>query len=59
MTDKRAPGRPKLPPGKGKQVTITIRVSETERALIDKAAKRSSQKVSKWARQILVDAADR
>lgn len=49
-------GAPKKPPEERKSVTLPIRLSEAEKALIDAAA---DGKASTWARSVLLRAAKR
>ena len=44
------PGRPSLPKGDAKAVMLRVRVTPTERAAIEKAAKAKTQTVSEWLR---------
>jgi hypothetical protein len=56
---RRGPGRPKLPKAKRKVVIFSIRLSEKERAQIDRAARARELKAADWARSILVHEAFR
>jgi len=49
-------GRPPLPKGAVKDVLLTIRMSPSERAEIDRAAKSNGKNASEWARGLLLDA---
>lgn len=51
-------GRPKLAKGKSKVSVITLRVLPAERKSFDKAAKKSEQTLSDWARNTLLQAAN-
>lgn len=59
MPERKGPGRPKLPTGKTKLATLTIRVTEEERKFIRASAEKTGQKLSEWARKVLIAAADR
>jgi hypothetical protein len=50
-------GRPKLPKGEAKKV-FSMRFSKHERDKIKDAAKRAGEKVTKWARKVLLKAAE-
>lgn len=50
-------GRPKLPKGEAKSLTIRARVSPEEYKAIGDAAKKQGEKLSEWARKALLDAA--
>jgi hypothetical protein len=50
-------GRPKLPKKKVMGAVITIRLTPAERKAIGRAVERSGEKLSKWARAALMDAA--
>lgn len=54
---KKAIGRPHLPKGTAKDVIVQTRVSEAERELLQQAADASGQKLSRWMRDRLLDAA--
>jgi uncharacterized protein (DUF1778 family) len=54
---KRGPGRPPTPKKLAKVAPISIRFSESERRLVDRAAERSGVKVSKWIRDAVLAAA--
>lgn len=51
-------GRPPLPEGEARGVVFTVRLSEAERATIVAAAQRDGQPATKWARAVLLSAAD-
>jgi predicted HicB family RNase H-like nuclease len=50
-------GRPKIEKDKRKQSILTLRLSPAEREELDTAAAAQSEAVSKWAREILLEAA--
>lgn len=52
---KRKRGRPKLPKHKARKV-FPLRVSDEERANMERAAKRAGKKLSEWARDRLLSA---
>ena len=52
----RKAGRPPLPKGNAKAVTLRVRITPNERAAIEAAAKASSQKASEWIRSTLTAA---
>lgn len=54
---KRGPGRPTTPNKLAKAAPISIRFSESERRLVDRAAERAGAKVSKWIRDAALAAA--
>ena len=54
---KRGPGRPPTPKKLAKAAPISIRFSESERRLVDRAAERVGVKVSKWIRDAVLAAA--
>ena len=51
-------GRPKLPKEAAKGSVIRARVSDTEHAKIERAAKAAKTKVSDWVRNVLLKAAE-
>ncbi|MEZ5404932.1 MAG: hypothetical protein R3F23_01795 [Verrucomicrobiia bacterium] len=53
---KKKVGRPKKPKSKIKKV-FPIRLSDEERRIIEIAAKTNREKPSKWARNVLIQAA--
>jgi predicted HicB family RNase H-like nuclease len=57
--DRRGPGRPPFPTGKAKVGVFAIRLSAEERAAIRLAAERAGLSVSEWARNELLEAANR
>lgn len=54
---KRGPGRPVTPKRLAKVAPISIRFSESERRLVDRAAERAGVKVSAWVRDAVLAAA--
>jgi hypothetical protein len=57
MSDKkRKPGRPEKPPEKRKSAELRIRLTEADRAELDRAA---GSDTSTWAREVLLRAARR
>jgi len=52
-------GRPELPAEEVRSALIGVRVQESERELIRRAAEAQGKSVSEWARQILISAANR
>jgi predicted HicB family RNase H-like nuclease len=56
MTEKKKLGRPKLPKGEAKKL-FSFRLSKPERHQIEHAAKKAGVKVTKWARETLLQAA--
>lgn len=47
-------GRPPVPKKLAKAVLLSVRFSESERAEIEKAAKRDGVGLSEWARRVLL-----
>jgi len=47
-------GRPKIPKPEAKTFMLRIRMTEEDRALLEKAAKRQSLQLSSWARSELI-----
>jgi uncharacterized protein (DUF1778 family) len=47
-------GRKKLPPGKAREKPLRIRLTEMERALVDRAARLKGSTTSAWARDGLL-----
>jgi len=56
-TAKRGRGRPKMNPGEIRTVIFSIRMSATERGVIEEAAEREGTAASDWARDVLLAAA--
>jgi uncharacterized protein (DUF1778 family) len=52
-------GRPPLPEGERKAITFRIRMTESERQQIDRAAESENGSSSEWARNVLLRAARR
>jgi hypothetical protein len=52
-------GRPPKPPGTVKGVMFCLRLTRSERARIDRAARSAGEDPSAWARAALLDLADR
>ena len=52
-------GAPKKPPEKRKGNAVQVRLTEAERAACDEAADLAGQKMSAWARDVMVRAAKR
>lgn len=50
-------GRPPLPDDERKECTFRIRMTEDDRAQIDKAANANEVAASEWARKVLLKAA--
>jgi hypothetical protein len=50
-------GRPPLPKGEAKGSLLSVRFSEDERQALDHAAKRIGERLSEWARRVLLSAA--
>jgi uncharacterized protein (DUF1778 family) len=50
-------GRPKLKKADQKAKTIGIRLKSDERSLVEKAAAKSKQGLSDWARNVLISSA--
>ena len=46
-------GRPRLPKGDAKEVTLRVRITADERTAFEKLAKASNQKTSEWIRSTL------
>jgi hypothetical protein len=57
MTTTKKIGRPKLPKGEAKTL-FSLRLSKPERQKIEHAAKKAGVKVTKWARESLLTAAN-
>jgi uncharacterized protein (DUF1778 family) len=57
MAKKKQMGRPQLPKGAAKEVTLQSRVSKADRALIEEAAAAAGCTVSDWIRQRILAAA--
>lgn len=57
MTEKRKRGRPRKPDGQAHTGMFAVRLSDDERALLDKAAQHAGMPVTKWARGILISSA--
>ncbi len=47
-------GRPPLPKKLAKGALLSVRFSESERASLDRAAKKEGAKLSAWARRVLL-----
>ena len=56
MTEKRGPGRPRLPKGEARAV-FALRLTPAERESIDAAAAQEGLRVTEWARRALLAAA--
>ena len=56
MAEKKKRGRPKLPKGKERGCTMTLRVNVAERARLRYAAREAGQSFSDWARTVLLAA---
>lgn len=52
-------GRPPMPAGKAKSAVFLMRLSPTERSIIDKAAHAKGVDASTWARKVVLQAARR
>jgi uncharacterized protein (DUF1778 family) len=52
-------GRPPKPKGEVKSAFLRIRMTKTERALLDRAAKSQGEETSTWARAALVALANK
>jgi hypothetical protein len=57
MEEKRGPGRPKEP--NAKRGIIMVRLSEEERASMERVAEASGRRLSEWLRELGVKAAQR
>jgi len=56
-TPRRAPGRPRLPDDARKERGLDVRMSDTLRGAVNRAAKAAGLKPSEWARRVLESAA--
>lgn len=54
---KRGPGRPPVPNKLAKAKLLSVRLTESERAQLERAAKRDGVGLSEWARRSLIRAA--
>jgi hypothetical protein len=52
---KRPRGRPKLPRGQERDVVLTLRLRPSERAQMERAARKAGKPISAWARERLLD----
>lgn len=57
MKKRRGPGRPPIPAPKRKLAIFSVRLSDEERRLVDRAASARGLTSSRWARDILLEAA--
>jgi Mobilization protein NikA len=57
MKTRKKRGRPKLPAGQAKGLTIRFLVSKKEKAEIEAAARRENRTVSNWLRNATLEAA--
>jgi hypothetical protein len=53
MSEKRKPGRPKLPKGQAKGKYVPVRLNDDDMKLFTKAAKKNKQTLSEWIRSTL------
>lgn len=56
---RRGPGRPAFAGGTARTGSFTVKVSDDERAQIEAAAHRAGKRVTEWARDALLSAANR
>lgn len=54
---KKGPGRPAFEEGTARTVLLAVRVSEEERATIERAAAHADKLLSQWVRETLLAAA--
>ena len=59
MSKNKKVGRPKLSKALARKMIFPLRMSLHEHAILTKAAERSGKPFSKWARNILLDKAER
>jgi uncharacterized protein (DUF1778 family) len=52
-------GRPRLPPGENRGKALNVRFRPEERARLDAAAEAAGERLSDWARRVLLAEADR
>lgn len=58
MKRAKGPGRPKTPRKIAKSALLSVRFSESERKALDAAASGRGLKLSEWAREALINAAN-
>jgi len=56
---KRGSGRPRFPKGEAKAAIVNIRLTLDEKRELDETVQRLGLSLSEWARQILIEAAQR